>query len=97
VAAMAGVTDTRDVQTPDLTGVNLPEILCFGHKNQVVGLYSGGDRCEMFHPAGLCVMRGHCDADTEFCAVCRDILVEFIDPFLHFEIDRDAAEIYPQD
>lgn len=93
------VFDKREVQKPDLTGVDLPGILCFKFKTQIVGLYSGGDRhpCGIFHPAGLCVMRNHKDADTEFCAVCKYILVDFINPFRHFEIDRDYAEIYPQE
>ena len=93
------VVDKSESQKPDLTGVSLPGILCFKFKTQIVGLYSGGDRypCGIFHPAGLCVMRDHSDADTEFCAVCRYVIVDFINPFRHFEIDRDYAEIYPQD
>jgi hypothetical protein len=31
----------------------------------------------------------------EFCAVCRYIMVEFINPFHHFQIDRDYDDIYP--
>jgi hypothetical protein len=92
-------TDKRDVQEPDLTGITLPGFLCFKHKTRIVGLYSGGARwaCGIFHPTGQCVMRDHDDADTEFCAVCRYIIVDFVDPIRHAEIDRDYAEIYPQD
>jgi hypothetical protein len=93
------VFDDSDVQQPKLTGVNLPGVLCFKHKTRIIGLYSGGDEwsCGIFHPAGQCMMRDSDDADSEFCAVCRYILVDFINPFRHFEIDRDYAEIYPQD
>ncbi len=90
--------DRGDVQSPDLTGVTLPGFLCFKHKTRIVGLYSGGARwaCGIFHPAGACVMRNEHDGHTEFCAVCRYVLVDFVNPFRHFEIDRDYAEIYPQ-
>jgi hypothetical protein len=99
LTAVPCVRDDREVQKPDLTGVSLPGILCFKHKTQIVGLYSGGRQwaCGIFHPTGLCVMRDHDDADTEFCAVCRYVIVDFVDPLRHFEIDRDYAEIYPQD
>jgi hypothetical protein len=36
------------------------------------------------------------DEAAEFCAVCRYVIVDFVDPFLHWEIDRDYADIYPQ-
>jgi hypothetical protein len=93
------VFDDSDVQQPKLTGVNLPGVFCFKHKTTIVGLYSGGAEwsCGIFHPAGQCMMRDSDDGDAEFCAVCRYILVDFINPFRHFEIDRDYAEIYPQD
>jgi hypothetical protein len=32
---------------------------------------------------------------AEFCAVCRYIMVEFINPFHHFQIDRDYDDTYP--
>ena len=92
-------TDRRDVQKPDLSGITLPGFLCFKHKTRVVGLYAGGKRwaCGIFHPAGACIMRNEHDGHTEFCAVCRYVLVDFIDPSRHSEIDRDYAEIYPQE
>ena len=93
------VFDDSDAQKPNLAGVNLPGVLCFKHKPRIIGLYSGGDEwpCGIFHPAGQCMMRNSDDGDAEFCAVCRYILVDFINPFRHFEIDRDYAEIYPQE
>jgi hypothetical protein len=90
------VFDKTDVQTPIIPGVSLPG-LCFKHKPQIIGLYSGGDRfaCGIFHPAGACMMRDHDDDDSEFCAVCRYIAVDMIDPYHHEEIDRDYDDIYP--
>jgi hypothetical protein len=42
-------------------------------------------------------MRGDASAGTaEFCAVCRYVLVEKVDPYYHFMINRDYEEIYPQ-
>lgn len=83
------------VQTPKLGGVKLP--CCFKHKNRVVGLYSGGMlfACGIFHPTGTCMMRNSHSDHSEFCAVCRYIVVDLIDPRRHFEIDRDYADIYP--
>jgi hypothetical protein len=33
----------------------------------------------------------------EFCAVCRYILVDIIDPFKHFQIDINYSTFYPQE
>jgi hypothetical protein len=86
-----------DVQAPDLTGINLPGV-CFKHKPRIVGLYEGGSlhTCGIFHPTGTCMMRQDHDEHAEFCAACRYIVIDFVQPFFHFEIDRDYAEIYPQ-
>jgi hypothetical protein len=40
-------------------------------------------------------MRNSRDGSIEFCAVCRYIMVDFVDPFRHFEIDLDYDAIYP--
>jgi hypothetical protein len=90
------VKDTTDVVTPIIPGVSLPG-LCFKHKPKIVGLYSGGDAfaCGIFHPTGTCMMRTHDEDDSEFCAVCRYIAVDMIDPYHHEEIDRDYDDIYP--
>ncbi len=92
------VKDTGSTQTPSLDGVSLPT--CFKHKNSIIGLYSGGRLfdCGIYHPSGNCIMR-YTEADEgsgEFCAVCRYIIVDIIDPSKHFEIDRDYGEKYPQ-
>jgi hypothetical protein len=86
-----------DVQSPDLTGIGLPGI-CFKHKPRIVGLYEGGSlfTCGIFHPTGTCMMRQDHVESAEFCAVCRYVVVDFINPFRHWEIDRDYADIYPQ-
>ncbi|HKO98919.1 MAG TPA: M64 family metallopeptidase [Pyrinomonadaceae bacterium] len=87
----------RSIQKPILNGVSLPGIFCFKHKTKIVGLYSGGAEysCGIYHPTGTCMMRSHRASESEFCAVCRYIMVDMIDPSRHFEIDRDYAEIYP--
>lgn len=71
-----------------LTAANLPTI---------VGLYDGGRQiaCGIFHPAGACMMNSGYDVQS-FCAVCRYLLVESINPFTHFEIDREYDAVYPQ-
>jgi hypothetical protein len=86
-----------DVVTPDLTGISLPGVLCFKHKPEIVGLYENGARftCAIYHPAGTCMMRQNHDEHAQFCAVCRYIMVDFINPFRHFWIDLDYGEIYP--
>jgi hypothetical protein len=92
------VKDTGSTQTPSLDGVSLPT--CFKYKNSIIGLYSGGRMfdCGIYHPSGNCIMR-YTEADEgsgEFCAVCRYIIVDIIDPSMHFEIDIDYGEKYPQ-
>jgi hypothetical protein len=86
-------------QQPDLEGLNpgLPRPFCFKHKERIVGLYEGGAQYArgIFHPTGKCIMRQSRVDAAEFCAVCRYIMVDFVDPFRHFEIDRDYDEIYP--
>ncbi len=70
------------------------------HRNdaRVVGLYAGGSGLGdgIFHPAGSCMMR-NTNADTSaFCAVCRFVMVDLIDPRAHWWIDRDYDKIYPK-
>lgn len=77
------------VDSPKVDPDNLPRI---------VGLYAGGAGfvSAIFHPTGQCMMRNDHDAKAEFCAVCRYILVDFIAPEFHPEIDADYDKIYPQ-
>jgi hypothetical protein len=81
-------------QWPDLGHANVRSVWAY----KIVGLYSGGKHyaCGIFHPTGSCMMRDSDDAHSAFCAVCRYVLVDMIDPFRHFEIDRDYDEDYPQ-
>lgn len=72
----------------------------WSHRNdtRTIGLYSGGAHfgCGIFHPAGQCMMRNS-DRDTsEFCHVCRFVLVEMINPTRHFEIDTAYDKVYPK-
>jgi hypothetical protein len=86
----------KAVQDPILNGVSLP--FCFSERPRIVGLYHGGRRqpSGIFHPAGTCMMHGGKYDSLEFCAVCRYIMVEIIDPFRHFEIDLLYDDFYPQ-
>jgi hypothetical protein len=89
--------DLESTQDPIIPGVSLPGVFCFSHKPEIVGLYSGGARysCAVFHPAGACMMRDQHEEETKFCAVCRYIVVDMIDPYHHQDIDLDYADIYP--
>jgi len=91
-------TDDDHLQVPNLKrGTN--SIIAYG-KNapRVVGLYGGGRRYHkgVFHPAGHCLMRHTTHAGTrEFCAVCRYILVDIIDPTQHGANDKEYDKHYP--
>lgn len=83
-----------DGLTPSLPG----RPFCFKVKPSIVGLYGGGHRYAsgVFHPTGaMCMMRNDLEDGAPFCAVCQYITVELINPFHHFEIDLDYADIYP--
>lgn len=90
------VPDKNGIQKPVKLDVDLP--FCFKHKNRIVGLFTGGKTysCGVYHPTGSCIMRNSNEDGKEFCAVCRYILVDIIDPSKHFSIDLDYGEIYPQ-
>jgi hypothetical protein len=94
-----GLGGDEKVQHPKLDGLTpgLPGVFCFRHKERIVGLYEGGSHAArgMFHPTGICMMRNHHDETAEFCAVCRYVMVDHINPYKHFEIDRDYDDIYP--
>ena len=40
------------------------------------------------------MMRDAHGEESEFCHVCRFVLVELIDARMHFEIDRDYDAVY---
>jgi hypothetical protein len=90
------VPDKDRIQKPKKLDVDLP--FCFSHKNRIVGLFSGGKtyHCGVYHPTGSCIMRNSNSDGKEFCAVCRYLLVDIIDPSKHFSLDLDYAKIYPQ-
>jgi hypothetical protein len=72
--------------------------LDFEKMPRVIGLYPGGGTfiSGIFHPTGQCMMRNSQDAQAEFCAVCRYIMVDLIAPDLHPTIDADYDAAYPQ-
>jgi hypothetical protein len=82
--------------------VNYPSNLTnFSNTNypRIVGLFSGGLQYHkgIFHPTGHCIMRIHAVPDVkEFCAVCRYILIDLIDPTKHGANDLEYEKIYPQ-
>ncbi|HEX2225626.1 MAG TPA: M64 family metallopeptidase, partial [Candidatus Binatia bacterium] len=90
------VADENDIQKPVKLSVDLP--FCFKHKNRIVGLFTGGKtfHCGVYHPTGSFIMRNSNSNGKEFCAVCRYLLVDIIDPNKHFSLDLEYQEIYPQ-
>jgi len=86
---------SQSYQLPDLDAESLK--LDLRMLPTIVGLYDGGFEaaCGIFHPAGRCMMNNSEGAES-FCAVCRYILVETIDPYKHFEIDLLYDKFYPQ-
>jgi hypothetical protein len=77
---------------------------------RIVGAYDGGGtfNCGIYHPTGACMMRSQLAVSTErpltsdaegdvhaFCTVCRYLLVDAIDPRLHWLIDAFYHD-YPQ-
>jgi hypothetical protein len=64
----------------------------------IVGLFEGGAQytCGVFHPTGSCMMNNDSQDGAAFCPVCRYVIVDMIDPFYHWDLDRDYSKIYPQ-
>lgn len=85
------------MQLPDLTNI---EVNLRGKffTPFIVGLYEGGgkDTCGIMRPAGKCMMRAHYEEHAFFCPVCRYVIVDFVNPFVHFQIDQEYGFIYPQ-
>jgi hypothetical protein len=87
-------------QDPDLTDPDLAAIMgisgCAKKNRDIVGLYAGGNTYHhgVYHATGHCIMRSNREI-AEFCAVCKYILTDFIDPSLHAEIDRQYEKHYP--
>jgi hypothetical protein len=97
------VFDDDNTQVPilDGTGGRTPVAgipAGFASMPRIVGLYAGGElyACGIFHPTGQCMMRHDHEEQAEFCAVCRYIMVDMIDPSMHTEIDLLYDKIYPQ-
>lgn len=74
-------------------------------RSRIVGLYEsgGGYFCGIYDPTGACLMRASFHSDTSgdpislsnFCHVCRYVLVDRIDPSKHGIIDADYEGEYP--
>lgn len=86
------------MQLPDLTNIEVNVRGKFFFAPFIVGLYEGGgkDTCGIMRPAGKCMMRAHYEEHAFFCPVCRYVIVDFVNPFVHFEIDQEYGFIYPQ-
>ena len=86
------------MQLPDLTNIEVNFRGQFFFTPFIVGLYEGGgrDTCGIMRPAGKCMMRGSHEDHAFFCPVCRYVIVDFVNPFMHFEIDQVYGFIYPQ-
>lgn len=67
----------------------------------LVGAFDGGATffCGIYHPTGECLMRSSSETGggdvTTFCPVCRYLLVDRVDPYLHGPIDEHYKKIYP--
>jgi hypothetical protein len=89
----------RAKQEPKVDGLapDLPGVFCFSDKYRIVALYEGGRQFVrgIFHPTGACMMRNNHLDSAEFCAVCRYVMVDLINPFHHFQIDLDYEDVYP--
>jgi hypothetical protein len=99
--ATAGPNDTPQVPRiaaePGWQAVDHPVIDAKDH-SRIVGLYAGGGTAAsgIFHPTGMCMMRNNLDSKAEFCAICRYVMIDFLAPEFHPEIDRDYERYYPQ-
>jgi hypothetical protein len=62
---------------------------CRKQSSKPIGLYVGGERKHygVYHPTGHCMMRTSHSSSAAFCAVCRYILTDLIDPTKHPEVD----------
>jgi hypothetical protein len=92
------LSDSRDdPQVPDIPDSLLHNSFSKKDWPKIVGLYSGGwlYHYGIFHPTGDCSMREQM-GNRGYCAVCKYILVDSIDPTKHWHIDREYEKVYPQ-
>ncbi len=93
------IIDDEPVQNSSIPGSLVPS--CSSRKKEIIALYSGGRRFHgnTYHPSGHCFMRyhSHDGGYDEFCAVCKYILVDMIDPSKHGALDEQysSRNIYP--
>ncbi|MET0793621.1 MAG: M64 family metallopeptidase, partial [Polyangiaceae bacterium] len=84
-------------QVPDYSGFTFPHCFPTAQYPRVVALYEGGigNNTGVFHPTGDCMMSDQ-DSGSQFCHVCKYMLVDAIDPSKHYFLDREYDRFYPQ-
>lgn len=84
-------------QVPDYSGFTFPHCFPTAQYPLVVALYEGGlgNNTGIFHPTGDCMMSDQ-DSGSQFCHVCKYMLVDAIDPGKHYFLDREYERFYPQ-
>jgi len=93
--------DSR-IAVDELPALNLPDPPPKGKKavvfsGDIIGLYDGGGNwgCGVFHPAGVCVMRGRESGHRPFCQVCAYVIVNHVDPTMLPALDDEYDPYYP--
>jgi hypothetical protein len=76
---------------PPFDHLTPPTIWLPGDQTKVIGLYEQGAReyLGIYHPGGSCVMRHGVAPLRSYCAVCRYLIVDRIDPMQHRSIEMD--------
>lgn len=98
--AITEIVDYNRIQNSSIPSALVP--CCSSRKKEIVALYSGGNQyhSNIYHPTAHCFMRIQREENTldEFCAVCKYILINMIDPTKHGMLDEQYAgrKIYPE-
>ncbi|MET0793620.1 MAG: hypothetical protein ABW061_19020 [Polyangiaceae bacterium] len=84
-------------QEPDYSGFTFPHCFPTAQYPHVVALYAGGigNDTGIYHPTGDCMMSNEYRG-SQFCHVCKYMLVDAIDPSKHSFLDREYLRFYPQ-
>jgi hypothetical protein len=84
-------------QVPDYEGFTFPHCFPTAQYPKVVALYAGGlgNDTGIYHPTGDCMMSNEYRG-SQFCHVCKYMLVDAIDPSKHYFLDREYVRFYPQ-
>jgi hypothetical protein len=86
----------QKVQVPSLPLDQLLQFAPAAILPDLVGVYFGGSQhaCGILHPTGSCLMRTGRDSYSRFCPVCRYVIVDYVDPEQHWQVDQDYAKEY---